>query len=1534
MLALQIWIGTPLGAWAAALSVPSRQIESNAMSPTVVVNRHVPESAPPPPVAPTFSGAPTEADIFRSGIFVEPLVPAGRQPSAGDNRALAAALTRYAKRTQPEDVSALQNYLEEQPDSPWRMAVLVNLGILHCHACRFSQTFPAWEEAWRLGGDATDLRVKALADRALGELIRMNARVGRMDRLEVLFLELGDRTLTGAATEMVAGARQGLWRMKNEPWQSFRCGPLALDRLMAFENPAYSMQDCVYHSRSTTNGFSLQQVWELSQQLGLKMQSAKRSIGASVLVPSVVNWKVGHYAALVKEEGGRFLVQDSTFGQDLWVSKETLEQESSGYFLIKAGPLPKGWAAVSGTEAETVFGKGDTTNKDPNGPIPDDLQEPKNSCQKGMATYAGKLLSVSLHLQDIPVGYRPPRGPAIEFTVDYNQREQNQPSIFTVSNFGSKWTFNWLSYVTDAPDNPSANATVYLPGGGQSIFTGFSVTNNISTPETRSRAVLSRTSSSSYSLLFTDGSKHIFARAVGPVNSRRVFLTQIADPAGNVVDLFYDGSNRISAVRDSLGQVSTLTYGFSADSFKITRITDPFGRFAAFDYDAQGRLTNITDTVGIHSAFGYQGTSDFIGSLTTPYGTSRFRHGQDGAPVLLEMTDPEGATERIEFRNQAPGLGFTDTTGVPQGIREPFNQYIWSRNTFFWDKKAFSEAAGDYTKATIYHWLHDVNPGVASGILESQKLPLENRVWRNYPGQTFAGSVNAGMQGQPSRLARLMDDGATELYQYEYNALGNVTKTVDPVGRTTSYAYSTNLIDLLEVRQTAGVNDLLQSRTYNSQHLPLTVADGSGRTNRFTYNAAGQILTATNPRNDVTTFGYDTNGYLLTLDGPLPGTNDTARFTYDGYGHLRTVTDTEGYTLTYDYDALDRLTRTTYPDGTFEENTWSRLDRVSFRDRMGRLTQYTYDGNRRLTAVEDPLHRITGYDWCSCGQLSGLVDAMGRTTRWHRDLQGRVTAKEYVDGSQVQYAYERSSSRLKSILDEKGQIKLYDYWLDGNLRKITYLNAEKPTPNVSFTYDKPYNRVLTMQDGIGTTLYGYHPANTNGGALAFVDGPLANDTVTYDYDELGRVSTRSINGAAYRNTFDALGRVTAVTNVLGAFNYAYVNATDRPASVLYPNGQRTDYHYYDNLGDQRLEEIKHTLPANVPLSKFNYAYNQAGQITNWLQQAGTSQPDNHRFGYDAADQLLSSAVEVGGTLQKTNAYAYDPAGNRLLEQASGTNRLFTYNALNEITSLTDDPVPKERTLEWDAENRLVAVSQGNHRSEFAYDGLGRWVRIAEKENGVGTSDRRLLWCGDSVCEERNPSNGTVTKRFFGQGEQSGGVPLLYDRDHLGSVRGLSDGSGEERGRFSFNDYGIPSRISGNQDASFGFTGHYIHQPTGLHLTRFRAYDNQLARWLSRDPIGEEDDQNLFAYVKNNPVNWVDPLGLLTCEQKINRTAATLVLVGGVLILVPVPIPHTKAAGIVAELLAGALVNQQERICNICRGASSAVSTDTINKLSK
>jgi RHS repeat-associated protein len=105
---------------------------------------------------------------------------------------------------------------------------------------------------------------------------------------------------------------------------------------------------------------------------------------------------------------------------------------------------------------------------------------------------------------------------------------------------------------------------------------------------------------------------------------------------------------------------------------------------------------------------------------------------------------------------------------------------------------------------------------------------------------------------------------------------------------------------------------------------------------------------------------------------------------------------------------------------------------------------------------------------------------------------------------------------------------------------------------------------------------------------------------------------------------------------------------------------------------------------------------------------------------------------------------------------------------------------------------------------------------------------------------------------------------FYTRDHLGSIREVTDASGTVRARYTYDPYGRRVRVAGDVDADFGFAGMFWSAEAGLALTRFRAYDPDLGRWCSRDPLPNaevEEGPNLYAYVGNNPLNLVDPLGL-------------------------------------------------------------------------
>ncbi|HTB80609.1 MAG TPA: RHS repeat-associated core domain-containing protein [Opitutaceae bacterium] len=1579
----------------------------------IKANRTLPPGVVSSLPAVEFSSPPTDAQISSARIFPEALVPLGQPTTPEENTALARAITRYENAGAGDDLDMFGDFLAKHPKSPWAASLHLDLGLRYFASAYFSKALSEYAAAWTLSKDATDVRGHAIGDRSIGELLELNARFGRYDVLEKLLKEIDVRPVTGRASELVAGARQGLWLMQHRPEDAFRCGPGALDRILAHQNKDVGFNPKLTGSRSTSRGLSLTQVWKLAHEVGLDYQMAKRAPGAAILAPAVINWKVGHYSALLSEENGACRLEDPTFGapnsSPYSATRAALDAEASGYFLVPSGPLPAGWQPVGEAEGDTVWGKGAPSGSDSSRDRPYD----KRTCpgdtgvpaaSTGMPVASATLMICSLNLMDTPLFYTPPKGPAVTFTLTYNQREAYQPTTFTYGNVGNKWTHNWLSYIDEARSTSSPYTympTVHLIGGGIEPYptststTATDLTSYDFSYQTDSRVHLVKTDVNTYTQTNPDGSSYVYGFRVGGVGQRQYFLTKIIDPFGNALVLGYDSYNsqpRLVSITDALGQVTSLAYTWASDPLKLTLVTDPFNRSTQLAYNAAGQLSQITDVFGLVSQLTYQNGSDFISSLITPYGKSLYAYGENGQIRWLTLTDPDGNTERVEYDDNVspnPDVGTRPTGMSTTGGSANF------RNTFYWDKRAYRDHPGDVTAARAYHWLHN-NLLQCSGTLGNEKSALEaNRVWYNYEGQ---GDPDfEGTSGNVTAIGRALDNGDSQLYQYTYNSFGKVTKATTKgitssnttvLSRETDYVYATNGIDLTEVDQvtgTGGQHDVLAKYTYDTTlvptpppHLPTATTDASGQVTQYRYNSAGQIHTVTNAKSETTTFWYTADGsalgstpdpaatgYLVEIDGPVTGAKTT--FSYDDHGRVKIITDSEGYAVTTLYDAFNRPTTITYPDQTTVQNVYDRLDLAAQIDRLGHSTQYHYNALRQLAEVIDPLGRITQYDWCGCGALSSLTDPAGNLTSFAYDLQGRMTGKQYADGHGYTYAYETDSSRLKSVTDALGQVTHYAYNDDDTLHQVSYTDTSgaalnPATPSVTYSYDPVYPRVTTRLDGsTDTTYYAYYPVPSSGtttGAnqLESIDGPLANDTITYTYDELGRTLSTSINGSANASSviYDALGRVTSATNPLGQFTYGYVDTTGRLDHIIYPNSQRTNYSYYPNSAttpgndDQRLSQIQNLVAAGgANISTFGYTYDANGIIQTWSKQIDTALALTSTFTYDAADQLKTAVVPSSSSVSTAYRYLYDKGGNRTSEQIDSAVAAATVNNLNQATgfsstgpvhftgtlsepaivtvngqsaavdsgnhfsadvplapgthtvavvatdgsanartkhysvtvadsgatrtltydfdgNLTDNG--SGQTYTYDAANRLTKITYAdNSTTEFTYDGVGQRVKIVEKNSsGTTTSDKRFVWCGGAQpCEERDASNN-VTKRFYAQGEQIGGTNYYFTRDHLGSVREMTDSTGAIRARYDYDPYGRRTLVSGTDLADFGFDGMYYHQASGLFFTLDRAYDPSLGRWTTRDPAGENGGINLYDFVGNDPINAVDPLGLCGC----------------------------------------------------------------------
>jgi len=237
----------------------------------------------------------------------------------------------------------------------------------------------------------------------------------------------------------------------------------------------------------------------------------------------------------------------------------------------------------------------------------------------------------------------------------------------------------------------------------------------------------------------------------------------------------------------------------------------------------------------------------------------------------------------------------------------------------------------------------------------------------------------------------------------------------------------------------------------------------------------------------------------------------------------------------------------------------------------------------------------------SPGQLRGR----GLGTR------GTCTAREGT--------YEAASSRLEETKDAEGQITAYAYNLDDTLAEVSYPNAAVATPSVGFTYDTVYNRLQSMTDGQETTAYTYYaPGVLGAGRLATVDGPVSDDTISYEYDELGRVVSRGLAAFSTTTAYDVLGRIGSVGSPIGSFTYGYDGVTSRPLTLTYPNSQQTSYSYFGGTGDRRLQQIQHEHHITAPPA--------FGRRDDHLSLTRTNPPPKSRNGNGSVQESAGGSV--------------------------------------------------------------------------------------------------------------------------------------------------------------------------------------------------------------------------------------------------------------------------------------------------------------------
>jgi RHS repeat-associated protein len=213
--------------------------------------------------------------------------------------------------------------------------------------------------------------------------------------------------------------------------------------------------------------------------------------------------------------------------------------------------------------------------------------------------------------------------------------------------------------------------------------------------------------------------------------------------------------------------------------------------------------------------------------------------------------------------------------------------------------------------------------------------------------------------------------------------------------------------------------------------------------------------------------------------------------------------------------------------------------------------------------------------------------------------------------------------------------------------------------------------------------------------------------------------------------------------------------------------------------------------------------------------------------------------------------SYDAAN----EQTQFAETTLAYNANGNLTN------DGTNTYQWDARNRLVSLSGPSLLASFSYDALGR--RASKTINGMTTS---YLYDGDDIVKETDGGGvGTNYMRSFNIDDpfvRQSTSNEYYHTDALGSALSLTNVASTITATYAYEPFGMAA-ITGISSNAFQFTGRE-NDEIGLYYFRARYYQPVRQRFLSEDPIrfSATSNQNLYAYVENDPINFDDPSGKL------------------------------------------------------------------------
>jgi RHS repeat-associated protein len=877
----------------------------------------------------------------------------------------------------------------------------------------------------------------------------------------------------------------------------------------------------------------------------------------------------------------------------------------------------------------------------------------------------------------------------------------------------------------------------------------------------------------------------------------------------------------------------------NAYTTQVKETTDGNGNKTAYGYDSLNRVTSVVEAVDTPAAAPIHRTTTYtygplIGGVPNPY----------RSPTIVQGPY-QTVTNTLNSRGQI--LSQITSSSQPNSITKTIF-YHYNENSALPD----------------YGLLHNYD-GPRTDINDSTTY-----LYDNYGNLASKAVVVNNATGTPiNRVQSYID----------YNSAG-LPKTINyPNGSTDTILYD----DGYRVKQTThskGTVSQITKNVYNTLGRLTDATDADGFTTHYDYDVIGRLTKKTSPNGNTENYAFHPNGSpYSTIQKNADGTIAGSQWSdIDGTGNVATVTSggsTTKQTTTMLYDANNNVKQTTTSEGIVNKWEYDALNRVvNHTDGNGKVDYKDYDSvdNEKLTKASNATKSDRTFINQSLIQQEINVDY--GTTTYAYDVAENLTGTTHSN---------RVCSRTQ--IDQLGRPKAASCTLTG---------ATDPTYQAN-------------------NLYTFDPATDN---LNEVDSQITKGVNTvYGYDALGRLTSK----AQHSKTIEAQGYNSTLSN-----GYSYTSA-GKLTQFTYPSGNVISYSYDAADGDLNGIQINNTqtIARNMTFdgagrfrvlywgasgaAKFGVVTNDGGEVTTVLNTnsagANTFYASNiydldgrlksqnysltstsESYTYDGNSQLLTDTIN--GSLI---SYVYDILGNgnrTSLTAASGSGLSYTSQALTYVGNRLDT-WKKNGTSQPLSVYSLGEIGStykgtygydaaGRHRTETTASSVSMYMDYNHKNERTlrlgNSQDRQYAYDESSHLIGEYTLSGSLIVEYIWLGDRPiaavypGNRIVYIVSDHQNKPRRGIDASTQQVvwswDPDAFGAIQPQAGLANPATINLRFPGQYYDSQSGLYYNHNRFYNPELGRYMEPDPTGLDSGLNPYAYVGNNPVNGVDPTGLM------------------------------------------------------------------------